>query len=770
MILFEEDWHKPENATAIVHVSSANRSWVEFAAKLKKAGIKNHAFMLALINPALEFIDPHSPNLTREEKFLINCECRVNPWYFFREVARTQAQAGDKADFVMANRGNIFIWWCFFCNVQTFSIQPRQTGKSFAIDLLLELLMNIGTENTVFSIMTKDDTLRAENIRRLKDMMDELPDYLRQRDKNDTNNLTDLSVKSMNNILKVYVAQSSFKLALKQGRGLSSPIVLVDEVPYHQNAEASVGSALGSMGAVVRRAKKAGSYYGVVFTTTAGKLDDEEGKWAHNRLMESAPWTENFYDCQNKEELQNMVRKSSSNDVVRIRGIFSHRQLGFTDEWLYNTIKDIGQNDQANDRDFFNRWTNGSTTHPLHFDVINRIKNSQRDDLDVDLDRQSGYIVRWSIPKEEREERLRNGKFIIGNDTSEAMGRDAIGFVIIDVDTLETVGVSMINETNLVTYMVWLGNFLLNHPNTTLVIERRSTGIAILDAVATILMKNGVDPFRRIYNRMVQDAQPGSREWTMLHKPLGARPEGFYEDNKDLFGFATSGGGLNSRKELYGTIFNNAAMNAADVVYDDQLIGQLLALVMKNGRIDHPKDGHDDLVIAWLIAHWFIQRGTNLTFYGIDGTMRKVRLLNEDGEEIEIEDEEQAEYKEEFKRLCDEYGEIEDFWIKTKIRQRLTQLDMRIEKKLHDARTVDELLKNLDNQRRSRQTEQNYKNHNYGQRGAYRTTTVDDLLEIDDVKIDTLNLKLGKERPSLLGNSYQGGRNSFYNQRPSRFF
>ena len=41
-------------------------------------GIKNNSFMLALINPRLQGIDPFSPNLTIEEMAMIAIECKVN--------------------------------------------------------------------------------------------------------------------------------------------------------------------------------------------------------------------------------------------------------------------------------------------------------------------------------------------------------------------------------------------------------------------------------------------------------------------------------------------------------------------------------------------------------------------------------------------------------------------------------------------------------------------------------------------------------------------
>ncbi len=72
MILFESDFKK---YNAIVHNETKNVSFLKVATILKKMGIANHNFLLALHNPLLRNIDPHSPDLTTEEIGMIVEEC-----------------------------------------------------------------------------------------------------------------------------------------------------------------------------------------------------------------------------------------------------------------------------------------------------------------------------------------------------------------------------------------------------------------------------------------------------------------------------------------------------------------------------------------------------------------------------------------------------------------------------------------------------------------------------------------------------------------------
>ena len=152
-ILFLEDWDKHPNA--IVDLKTRNKSYLILAKKYKKMGIKNHSFMLALYNPKLQGVDPHDPDLTFEQVLAVTHECKVNFWYYIREVAKFPAISGDEADDFRANRGNIASYWMFWNHITQMLIQPRQTGKSAGTDQLSRYLLNIGMSNSKMALFTK---------------------------------------------------------------------------------------------------------------------------------------------------------------------------------------------------------------------------------------------------------------------------------------------------------------------------------------------------------------------------------------------------------------------------------------------------------------------------------------------------------------------------------------------------------------------------------------------------------------------------------------
>ena len=636
MILFAEDWLR--YPSAIPDFKTINQSFVQLAAKLKVMGVQNHLFFLALHDQRLQGVDPFDPNLTHEQIAAIALECEENPWYFFREVARVPPQSGEDLRPIEANRGNICLFWCFFNHITIILIQIRQTGKSFSTDILMSYLLNIACQDTTINLLTKDDTLRRANVKRLKEICGQLPPYLNQRSKADVNNGEQITIKSRNNTYTTHVPQNDEKRAYTAARGLTSPIFHIDEPPFQPYIKTSLPAALGAMGAAVDAAKRSGSHYGVILTTTAGKKDDRDGSFIFQMVQESAEWTEAFYDAKNWLELYKIVCARSSGgsddpdrpkDLFQVNATFSHLQLGKTDAWLREVIqRSKATGDDAN-RDFFNMWTSGSQTNPLPTEVLGKISKSKRDPLWSEIHDPYGYITDWFIPRDQIASRLARGKFIMAIDPSEAINRDDTSMVMIDVETLETIATGCYNEISMYTFTQFLADFIVKYENVTVIIERRSQGALMFDILLEKLPVRGVDPFKRLFNRVVQESDEYRERWNEVKFGMGRRNSEVYIRYKQTFGFATAGSGAMSRTDLYSRILRLAADRSCNDVRSSKLVTQILGLINNKGRIDHAPGEHDDMVVAWLLCHWLLTDGKNLDFYGID-TSRIMSRMRKD--------------------------------------------------------------------------------------------------------------------------------------------
>jgi hypothetical protein len=715
--LFNNDWRNYRSA--IIDTQTPNRSFVRIANLYKEMGIRNNSFMLALFNPELQGVDPFSSKLTMEQMASIAIECKSNPFYYFREIVKAPAIAGGQSIQFEANRGNMALYWLFFNHITTILIQIRQTGKSFSVDALMTLLLNIVCSNTSINLLTKDDILRAANITRLKEIDSELPFYLRQRTKNDVNNTEELTVRSLGNSYRAHVPQKSPKMALNLGRGLTSPIFHIDEGPFQPNIGISLPSALSAGTAARDMARRNDEPYGTILTTTAGKKDDRDGKFVYELLMNSAEWTERLLDAENALELEKMIRKNSRSGELRVNCTFSHRQLGKSDEWLKQAIEDAMVSGEAADRDFFNVWTSGTQSSPLPIDVLEKIRASQEQEQYVSISNPHGYMTKWYIAENDIEYRMANGNYVLSSDSSDASGGDDISLFLTDIRTAETIAAGNYNETNLITFAEWLCSWFVKYPTITGIIERRSSGAMILDYLILMLPAHGIDPFKRLFNRAVNDADEYTDRWKEISTPMGRRRGDTLTVHKKTFGFSTSGTGLTSRTDLYSTTLQNAAKRSADKIKDLTTINQITGLTTRNGRVDHQVGEHDDMVIAWLLNFWLLTQGKNLSHYGIDSKaifseIKKIEILDN---RSRYEFQEQQNIRFEIENIFEKIKNESDDYIVQRLEFQLRNLNRRLVLEEGEIFSLDDLINSVREQRKqkrysgSRETSGHFSNY-----------------------------------------------------------
>lgn len=619
MIIFAQDWNK---YTAFVDYSTKNTSFKRVSELYRQAGVKNHAFMLALYQKELVGVDPFSPDLTVEQMTMIRDECIYNPWYFFREVVRFKPNGGgDKIPFA-ANRANIALIWCYLNHLDFLLIQPRQTGKSGSSDALFLWVMFLCGMNTKIMLLTKDDKLRRSNIERLKGLRDNLPPYIYVENKMDASNNEIITCKRLGNEFETAVARSSEGAADKLGRGLSTANLVIDEFAYIDLIDVSLPVALASGSAVRKQIRKQTKFipYGNIYLTTAGNRNTRSGKFAFRIMMDGTVWTEKFLDCFDHEELMRVVamNKPDKDSAPLINGSFNHRQIGQTDEEVLRNIRESRGDRESSEKDFLNIWPTGGEGSPLLEEEKRRLVAGIADPLYTEITK-DGYILNWHLEEKDIAARMASSTFVIGLDTSDALGgdNDAIGLYIMDTATHETIALGRYNETNTMTFALFVADLLIKYPSLTLIFERRSTGMAIFDMIVLHLTMKNEDPFRRIFNKIVDEPHNYPTQWEDISRPVSRRSAGHLDKYKRYFGFATSSGGRQSRDALYKDAFHSMLQVGAHRIRDRMLINELTSLEMKNGRIDHSSGGHDDLVISSLLAHWLCKYGKNLHVYGI---------------------------------------------------------------------------------------------------------------------------------------------------------
>jgi hypothetical protein len=601
MILFEQEYSLLSKEH--FDYTTTNKSFLRTYSVLKQMGIKNNKFFLVLLDTDIRDYDPYDlKDDSLELKLRIVRECKLNPWYFFRTMLRVPAAGTSGIPFYL-NRANLAMIWLYFNHIDNMLIMPRQLGKTIgSISITASIIYLLG-ENITFAMLTKDASLRKENVERLKDIRDALPEWFIHKQRTDTNNTEGVSYDVLNNKYVTFVAQNSIQGAERLGRGMTVPSQHWDETAFFANISTTYPIAISTTNAAIESAKANHQPYGNILTTTAGMLNTDEGKFTHNLICNSMTFTEHLYDLKDNVSLTKVVKMNSPQGMVYSE--FSYKQLGKTDEWFHEKAARTAGEEDIIARDYLNKWTFGTSKSPIEKKFLDKLYAGKKEPAYVQYIDE--FMIKWYVPEEVVKNKALFCKIpiVIGMDASENVGRDFTSFVFIDARDMSVVATCSCNTSNIIKVAMLVCKWLINS-NVVFIPERNSVGVAIVDYCLLHLEQLGINPFTRIYNDVIQDFDSNNISKAELNRP------GFYNDHRKSFGFRTSG---TSRPFLYKTVFNRVMETSCHNVKDISLINQIAGLTIKNGRIDHGSSGNDDSVIAYILTGYLLFFGNNLDMY-----------------------------------------------------------------------------------------------------------------------------------------------------------
>lgn len=678
MILRENDWAAYPNAVA--DLNTDNESFLKLCRIHKELNVKHWYMVTALHDRSLSGVNSHATDLSLETKGRIGKEMLRNFWFHIRQNAMVPQDGADPIRFRL-NRGTFSLFWAFFNNVDIALLMIRQQGKSVALLSLIVYLMRI-MKNSRTILLTRGSDLRAEHIDLLKKYRDSLPQYLWVHSKADPDNTEAFAYSDRNNRLITCIAQNNEESARNAGRGMACGRVLSDETAFTKFIRNMLPAALASGTTARRIAEEEKIPYGNIFTTTPGKRDEEDGGYVYRLFHGGYFWDELLLDIPSRDELIGYIDVNCTGDRTMIHAPFTHRQLGMSDLELYRAMSNADGTPEEKMRDFGLRWTAGSMSSPLDVGELECINASQMTPRHTELFR-NGYMLKWYYEEHEIAEKMKT-MHVIGLDSSDGVGRDNIALTIINSETLETAAVAVVGESNLIIYGNWLAEILIKYPNTVLVIERKSSAPGMIDALLLKLPSVGVDPAKRMYNLIIQDREDGDKDLVAFQRIGRAKDDRFYEPYRKYFGFRMDS---SARDTLYSDTLKNAVKVAGHLVRDRSLAAELLGLVVKNQRIDHRASKHDDTVVSWLMACWFMFYGRRLDHYGISNRkLMRRQWMNADGadtfdeESFDREEEEQRALSEEIDELCTQISTNRNPFLKItlerKLRIKLAQLKL----------------------------------------------------------------------------------------------
>ena len=390
-------------------------------------------------------------------------------------------------------------------------------------------------------------------------------------------------------------------------------LIHFDEIAFMNYNWIVVPTAVNSMLAASMNARRNGLPSPMIFTTTAGNPDTKQGDFALGIFESAMPFTEALYDLKDRDELISVIKKSSSSASPMLYLEFSYRQLGKTDEWFREAAARSKASQDDINRDLLNIWQSSSDNAILNEETRREIRKSSMEPAYSDLS--SGFLIKWYEPKAVVESpEFKRKHLIFGMDTSENIGRDFTTMTVISVEDMRVVATCRCNDSNTMEIARFVTNLLKKFPNLVWIPERNNTGVAIIDYALEVLQKEGINPFFRIYNEVIQNYRdPKYRDVDIYNF------QEIHGRTRATFGFRTSGAAVSgtSRNLLYKNVMMKTLELNASRIFDRTLISEFCNLTLKGGRIDHESNRHDDQVISYLLACFLIFYGKNLAMYGI---------------------------------------------------------------------------------------------------------------------------------------------------------
>lgn len=581
------------------HKSTTNRSFVEMSNYLKAIGIKNHRFMLTLLDPDLAAVDPHDPNLPTHMKMKVLKEVRNNFWYYLREVVRIPT-SGPPSKFEL-HRGNMAFLYLAIMNINTILLLPRQTGKTIAAASFYVYVYNFRTQNSQISLLNKEFRDSKDNLARIRAIRDLLPSYLRMDAVFSKVNGKKVKVPNTaiymehavnHNKLRTYPKAKNELSAANLLRGQTFPLLWADEFAFIPYMKIVYGNMAPAMSKAIEIAKAHNVPYGILYTTTPGFLTTEEGKYAYGIINNATKFNEGFYDL-TYFQLIELIKSNKLSTFVFIQ--FSYSQLGKSEEWFEEQCKNQDFDYMLIRREYLLEWSDESENNPYTKEELDTIKKFCKEPKKTFL-----IFGKYELRIFEEIPLMSNlvPKYppIIGVDPSGGVSRDSSCITIIDSKTTRVFAELRCNTMSLIDLARIIEYIVMNMmPNAVVNIERGGGfGLSVIAKLKETKVKRNL--YYEIKDRVIEEVFEKNKIIRRSRKTK-------------VFGLDNT---KNMRENLI-ELLTERVRHHKDKFISPTIYQELRGLeVKKNGKVEHSDLTHDDQIFSYLMAMYVWYEGKNL--------------------------------------------------------------------------------------------------------------------------------------------------------------
>ena len=447
-------------------------------------------------------------------------------------------------------------------------MSSRQSGKTTTSAMYLLWCM-IFFPKLQISYLTLDKNRAIDMISRMKEMMDSLPRWLQVRPKSNAERLSYYELSNGSKITASFVSGSNDPD--KVGRGLSSPVVFIDETAFIPHAEIVWGALQPSVSAAKIFAKKNGYPNGVIFTSTPNGAG---GNFFYNVYQNSVKF-DDIYDYENKRLHDNYQQEFLKPEKNSFISVVLHWSEFRSQEWYEQQRKELNFNQRKISQELDLSFL-GSDTCIFSDEVIAQL---------IPKKRIGKITLPYGCELDLFDDIDPDEKYYLGVDTamSASSGSDYSSMILMRARDEKPIGefhgrFSVVKRyAQVVKALVKSLKVLhgLGPDNLCVAIERNSIGKEVVEEL--IYDESNFDYEEFLFFEMTDS---------------GEKIPGLYTSNSGKMG-------QGKRDKMFSLLIKYVNSHA-QFIGGPLLIDELRNLEQKsNGRIEASRNQHDDVVMAW---------------------------------------------------------------------------------------------------------------------------------------------------------------------------
>ena len=624
---------QPQQQSKVIILNDAdgNPRWYDFGTKnesflltckeLKELGVKCWYFPLEIKYPNLgvQNIDPYDPKLSPEDIGKVLVECKNNPWYFFREVTRVPVRGAGLTQLYLHRAGCASIW-SFLHNIDFELVQPRQTYKTTVLTAIMSYMMLFEYRNCDIPYLHKKESRCTDNIGILRDYITSLPKYLNPwANQKHLPGLQSLKYEGKHNVsIKPLAAPKSESVATDVTRGFSLFTWFADECEFIPYMKAIIDGANPTIVQARETAEKNGIHHCMMYASTPGDLETNEGKEWEKILNNLPRFKEDMYDRTTEElnRLKHPPAGSMEAPLTMIYIEFNHVQLRKDGEWLRQQYFEAVQKSTLGEyrRGVLLQRFRGGEGSFFKQEDLDYIQSKMREpDYDVCLMKKYHlYVYKHNIQVPDLNSQAPYFDmiipYLIGIDCATGKDGDNTAICIVHPYTLEVVAELVspyMGGLDLMRIVTILAKML---PKALFCLESNMTGVDIIDFVQESQLENRFYHDPRATEMTKNVTEPQNSVISMKARARAKRHFGTYVSPK-------------VRKTMFN-VLRDTLHDYRHLIYTKFLVKDICNLVeQKNGNMAAAAGEHDDMVMAYLHTLYVLKYGYELGRFGINKSL-----------------------------------------------------------------------------------------------------------------------------------------------------